>query len=280
MIRARRLVPPAAFGKVKAQLRGRSGIEIGGPSAVFQRWHLWPVYPVVGTLDLYNYAAHTLWSRPEYASGLSALRPRTPPGRELVGEASEMTQIGSSTYDFLLASHVLEHLSNPLKALHDWMRVVKPGGTIFLILPHRDGTFDHRRPITSLDHILSDFKNDMPESDETHLPEILELHDLDRDPDAGGRAAFVERAKNNIQHRSLHHHVFVTELVLKLVDYVGLRIQYLDVELPHHICVVSSLPQSTDAGDARGRAAENSSYLSPQAEWRRTSPFRSDHSPS
>ncbi len=276
--RARRLIPPTGFRAVQGQLRGRNGIEVGGPSAVFRRWHLWPLYPVVGALDSFNFATETIWSRPETAvCGLNGVTPRTPPGRDLVGEASEMTEIPSSAYDFLLASHVLEHVANPMKALHNWTRVVKPGGILVLIVPHRDGTFDHRRPITPLEHILSDFKKDIGEGDETHLSEIFELHDLNRDPGAGERAAFVERARNNIKHRSLHHHVFVTELALRLVDKAGLRIRYLDLELPYHICVVCSSP--TTAPAPRDDSTENARYLSPLADWRRTSPFRSDRNP-
>jgi hypothetical protein len=56
-----RLVPPAGFRTVQDQLRGRNGLEIGGPSALFDRWNLWPVYPLVASPDNYNLAAKTLW---------------------------------------------------------------------------------------------------------------------------------------------------------------------------------------------------------------------------
>jgi SAM-dependent methyltransferase len=186
-----------------------------------------------------------------------------------------MGEVPPSAYDFLLASHVLEHIANPLKALHTWRRVLKPGGTMVLIAPHRDGTFDHRRPITSMEHILSDFSKDMREDDETHFPEVLALHDLTRDPEAGGRAAFAERVRNNVRYRAVHHHVFSTELVLKLVHEAGLRIEYLDLQLPFHICIVCSVTPTVSAtGDAA--VAENASYWSHTSNWRRTSPFYSD----
>jgi phosphatidylethanolamine/phosphatidyl-N-methylethanolamine N-methyltransferase len=37
--------------------------------------------------------------------------------------------------DRLIATHVLEHLRNPVEVLAEWDRVVKPGGIISLILP-------------------------------------------------------------------------------------------------------------------------------------------------
>ena len=271
--RARRLIPSRAFRNVQERCRGLRGIEIGGPSAVFQRWNRWPLYPVVGSLDNYNFATQTLWSRQGSATFPA---PGTRPGRELIGEASVMKEIKSSTYEFLLASHVLEHIANPLKALHAWMRITRPSGTIVLVVPHRDGTFDHRRPITTIEHILDDFAADMTEDDETHLQEILDLHDLSRDAGAGSRDAFVARAKDNIEHRSLHHHVFDTELVLKVVDQAGLRMLYVDVELPFHICVACSSSPTTNAVKQDKDVVGNAAYWSPLAAWRRRGLFPSD----
>lgn len=40
-----------------------------------------------------------------------------------------------STFDRLIATHVLEHVPAPHLALEEWIRVLKPGGTLSLILP-------------------------------------------------------------------------------------------------------------------------------------------------
>jgi SAM-dependent methyltransferase len=88
------------------------------------------------------------------------------------------------------SAHVVEHRANPWgRPLAEWRRVVRPGGYVLLIVPHRDGTFDHRRPVTSLEHLLEDAERRTGEDDDTHLDEILRLHDLDRDPGASDRAA-------------------------------------------------------------------------------------------
>jgi len=39
------------------------------------------------------------------------------------------------SFDRLIAAHVLEHLPNPHRVLREWVRVVRPGGVISLILP-------------------------------------------------------------------------------------------------------------------------------------------------
>lgn len=41
----------------------------------------------------------------------------------------------NDSVDRLIATHVLEHVSNPTQVLEEWARVVRPGGVISLILP-------------------------------------------------------------------------------------------------------------------------------------------------
>jgi SAM-dependent methyltransferase len=43
--------------------------------------------------------------------------------------------VNDAHYDFAAASHVLEHLRNPIAALHEWSRILRPGGKLILFLP-------------------------------------------------------------------------------------------------------------------------------------------------
>src|SRR3569833_417437 len=174
------------------------------------------------------------------------------------------------TCDFVLSSHMLEHSANPLKALREWLRVLKPGGTLLLVLPHRDGTFDHRRPVTTLQHLVEDFERETGEDDLTHLPEILELHDLRRDPQAGGIEAFKERGQRNRENRGLHHHVFDTRLAVELVDFAGLQLRALESTYPFHIAAVATRLET-------GAQPDNTEFLRADAAYRSRSPFHSDH---
>lgn len=61
--------------------------------------------------------------------------------------------------DFIVSSHVIEHFPNPIKALIEWDRLVKPGGIIFMIVPHKERTFDKGKEKTPLEHLIEDFKN-------------------------------------------------------------------------------------------------------------------------
>jgi len=65
--------------------------------------------------------------------------------------------------DFIVSSHVIEHFPNPIKALVEWDRLVKAGGIIFMIVPHKERTFDKHKASTPLSHIVEDFKNNNTE---------------------------------------------------------------------------------------------------------------------
>ena len=62
--------------------------------------------------------------------------------------------VASGSFDFVVSSHVLEHFVDPIKTLREWYRIVKPGGVIFMILPHKERTFDRDRPRTTLQELI------------------------------------------------------------------------------------------------------------------------------
>jgi SAM-dependent methyltransferase len=247
--------------------RGKTGLEIGGPSAVFSRSGLLPVYAVAARVDNCNFSRQTIWEGRIEEGATFRFDERHDPGYQYIAEASSLGKIASATYDFLLSSHTLEHIANPLQALLEWKRVLKPHGVLAVVLPHKDGTFDHRRPVTALAHLIQDFEERTPESDLTHLEEILRLHDLALDPPAGDFQAFKARSERNLENRCLHHHVFDTALAVEVVHHMRLEILAVETALPHHIFIL-----------ARNVAHEpdNEVFRGCQAAYRRRSRFMSD----
>lgn len=61
--------------------------------------------------------------------------------------------------DFIVSSHVLEHFPDPVRALLEWDRVVRPGGVIFMIVPHKERTFEADLPRTTLAHLIDDYEH-------------------------------------------------------------------------------------------------------------------------
>jgi SAM-dependent methyltransferase len=54
------------------------------------------------------------------------------------GDANEITKYVHDQFDFVYASHCLEHMHNPQKALLDWWKLVRVGGHLFFIVPDED----------------------------------------------------------------------------------------------------------------------------------------------
>ena len=116
--------------------------------------------------------------------------PSRPKGYQFISEAGDLSAISSESYDFILASHMLEHTANPLKAVTEWLRVLRKGGTLLIIVPDPAMTFDHKRSPVTFSHLLEDFQKNVGEDDNTHLEEILVKHDLNIDPPAGNFESF------------------------------------------------------------------------------------------
>lgn len=53
-------------------------------------------------------------------------------------DATTMEVYADNTFDCVHASHVLEHLDNPGKALNNWLRILKPNGFMVISVPDRD----------------------------------------------------------------------------------------------------------------------------------------------
>jgi SAM-dependent methyltransferase len=252
-----------------ARVAGRDGLEIGGPSATFAAGGPLPVYPLVGSLDNCNFAASTLWEGDIQQGRTFRFDPRRGPGRQYIAEASHLIEIDSDSYDFVLSSHTIEHTANPLAVLMEWTRVLKPDGALILIVPHKEGTFDHKRPVTPLAHLIDDWQRQTDEGDLTHLPEVLSLHDFARDPRSGSTDSFAARCRRNLELRSLHHHVFDTRLVIDVVDRAGLQIEAVEALWPFHIVCIATRRRD-------GYPAENDRFRAPHAHHFRRSPFKTD----
>lgn len=137
----------------------------------------------------------------------------------------------------MLSSNNLEHIANPIKALKEFVRAAKSGGIIVVLVPDKRYTFDHKRDYTSFEHMLQDYEQDTPETDLTHLPEILELHDLSMDPPAGDFEHFKLRSEHNYENRCLHHHVFCEESLRKIFAYLGLEVIDLRASFNNYILI-------------------------------------------
>ena len=253
------------YSVTRGLVAGKHGLEFGGPSLIFSANHLVPIYNLARVVDNCDFANQTLWATNKKA-GKFGCHSRS----HFVAEAAEVSQLSSQSYDFVAASHVLEHVANPLRALVEWKRLLRPTGSILLVLPHKAGTFDRNRPFTTFEHIKADFDSNVTESDLTHLDEILALHDLTRDRRAGSLEQFRQRCERNYASRAMHHHVFSPEVLVKIFTFLDMKVVNVAVERPFHIIVHAQ----KDSGDQTSEVArQNAALVRSDAEWRKRDPF-------
>lgn len=260
---------PKYYPHCQTFFQSKVGLEIGGPSSIFKQEGLIPIYPIAARIDNCNFGGQTIWEGVISAGNTFKFDNSKKLGHQYIDEASNLKNIGDAAYDFVLSSHCIEHLANPLQGLSEWMRVLKQGGVLVLVAPHKDGTFDHRRPVSSMAHLIEDFETHIGEDDMTHLEEILRLHDLSKDPGAGDFQSFQDRSKRNVENRCLHQHVFDTRAAVEMVNYMGLQILTVEVLQPFHIIILAQkVNQNQTINNERFRGVDGMPY------WR--SPFPSD----
>ncbi|GAB3481623.1 methyltransferase domain-containing protein [Polaromonas eurypsychrophila] len=54
------------------------------------------------------------------------------------GDAQLLETVGDASLDFVHSSHCLEHMHEPRIAMHHWLRVLKPGGHLVVVIPDED----------------------------------------------------------------------------------------------------------------------------------------------
>jgi SAM-dependent methyltransferase len=84
---------------------------------------------------------------------------------DVVAEGDRLP-FGEDEFDFLLASHVIEHMPDPIKALREWVRVAST--YVFLVVPHRERTFDRDRPLTRLSELVERHEQGFESSEDQH----------------------------------------------------------------------------------------------------------------
>lgn len=246
-------------------VENKCGLEIGGPSGIFRATHLLPVYAACARIDVCNFSSENIWTTPKDDQRFEGHL-----GAKFTAEASDLSLIGDETYDFVIASHVLEHTANPLLALQEWKRVLRPEGVLLLVVPDKRVSFDRRREFTSFHHIEADLQRNTSENDLTHLNEVLSLHDFASDPGAGSREKFHDRCLQNFSVRAMHHHVFSPELLVKMFTRYTMRVLNVTVERPFHLIAFA---QKTNPAESERTDAHNENYLNASAAWRNRDPF-------
>jgi predicted SAM-dependent methyltransferase len=125
---------------------------------------------------------------------------------DIVDNGETLSSIPDNFWDFVIANHMIEHCQNPIGALENFLRVVKPGGIIYMGVPDKRYIFDVDRPMTSLDHLIRDYKEGPEWSKVSHYNEYVRL--VEKFPEEQVLAR--QQALINIDY-SIHFHVWTSE---------------------------------------------------------------------
>jgi SAM-dependent methyltransferase len=142
-----------------------------------------------------------------------------------------LKSVDDETQDFVIASHVFEHMANPLALLVDVHRVLRPGGTLLLLLPDRHRTFDRDRRSTPLAHLVEEHDRGVHDVDDDHVADFLVGTGVPVPEDPAERAAVFDLHRR----RSIHVHcwdeVEFFEVLVHAVTEMGHRWELVDAVL-------------------------------------------------
>lgn len=94
---------------------------------------------------------------------------------EFIGDLDHdgLQQFGENRFDFVILSHVLEHVANPIKVVAEVFRITRPGGLVVIAVPDKDFTFDRPRALTSFEHVWNDYVTGVRENADDHYLDFL-----------------------------------------------------------------------------------------------------------
>jgi predicted SAM-dependent methyltransferase len=112
---------------------------------------------------------------------------------DVIDDGEELASFESNSQNFVIANHFLEHCKNPIKAVENWLRILKPSGKIFCAVPNKEKSFDIDRDVTTFEHLLEEY-----ETGETN--DIQHYFDATDDADEAKRLMDMKY--------SIHYHVW------------------------------------------------------------------------
>jgi predicted SAM-dependent methyltransferase len=153
--------------------------------------------------------------------------------------ADRLSGLADASQHFVIASHVIEHLANPIAMLVDCYRVLRPGGLLVLLVPDRHKTFDRERSPTPLTHVIDEYNRDVREVDDAHvLDYMVGTRNTLGDPSV--TLGFTPEMMADLvavhRKRSVHAHVWnldeFSEVLSFVTDKLGLQWQVVDTMPP------------------------------------------------
>jgi SAM-dependent methyltransferase len=151
---------------------------------------------------------------------------RVPEGSQLVkvdvfAMIEELTPFQDQSQDFVIANHVVEHSENPILAIESMLRVLKPGGILFLTLPDKRFTFDAERPRHDFEHVLRDYREGPTVSRTQHYREAGQHYQ-----DLEGEALEAWVSENEANGSDIHFHVWTQADMFEMLSRLQIELGF------------------------------------------------------
>ena len=131
---------------------------------------------------------------------------------DIIDDGERLSTLQESSQDFVVANHFFEHCENPLSTLAQLVRVLRPGGILFMCIPDKRYTFDALRAVTPFEHLVRDYREGPA------WCRIDHFRDWTRNVEHIAHSPAVEHRTNELmaQGYSIHYHVWTLEGLVDL----------------------------------------------------------------
>ncbi len=138
---------------------------------------------------------------------------------DIVDDGQILSTVADATQDFVIANHFIEHCEDPIRTVGNFLRVLRPGGVLYLAIPDKTQTFDKDRPITPFEHLMVDYEQGPAASRREHFMDWS--HYVDK---ATLGEAQIMRANHLVERDySIHFHVWDKPAMLDMIYNLGNR---------------------------------------------------------
>lgn len=136
-------------------------------------------------------------------------------------DTERLRAVEGDSQDFVIASHILEHMAEPIGMLVDIHRVLRPGGVLLALLPDRRRTFDRTRFGTGIEHVVGEYKAGTTVVDDDHIVEfILHADHLIRREEGTEPEPLTDELIEAHRLRSIHAHCWTEDEFIDVLLYV------------------------------------------------------------
>ncbi len=159
--------------------------------------------------------------------------------------------------DFIITNHTIEHAENVFRVIHEFQRVLKPNGILYMAVPDKRATFDLYREPVSFEHLADEYRNGASQNRQQHYGEWVRDGNKYFHPNTTLDEANVDYQIKDLmtQNYSIHFHAwtakdFLAHILLMRAE-LGIDLDVLDFatlqqEVDNEFIMILQKPNRTE----------------------------------